>query len=501
MKIAKIIHSSLAAALGLLLLAPGALNGAETQEAEASTNAPAAAPTKTKIHHDALVSIGQDVELKAGESAEAVVVIGGSARVLGDVDNNVVVIGGDADVRGDVGNKVVTVMGNAHLGPKAAVHGDLVTVGGKATVADGATVGGHTQEVGIGAGLAGFPRVQWLRKWFRDCVMELRPLAPGVGWLWWIAGTIFLVYWLIAVLFPHPVQCCVNQLSARPGTTLAVGILAKLAMPFVYALLLFTCIGIIVIPFVFAAGLLALLVGKVAILQYLGGRLGSPFGLKSAQAPVFAFLIGAVLVTLLYMVPIIGLLTLIGVSLWGFGAAVTAICVALRRETPPPAPMPPLGFVPPGPGEGFSAQAAPPAGAAAAAGPAISLPQALAFPRAGFWERMGAGFLDMAVICLSTALAGSFTPLVGVAYFTGMWAWKGTTVGGIVLNLQVVRQDGQPLSFLAAFVRCVAAVFSALVLFLGFFWIGWDREKQGWHDKIAGTVVVRLPRPIALVCL
>jgi uncharacterized RDD family membrane protein YckC len=73
-------------------------------------------------------------------------------------------------------------------------------------------------------------------------------------------------------------------------------------------------------------------------------------------------------------------------------------------------------------------------------------------------------------------------------------------VGGIVLNLQVVRQDGQPLNFLTAFVRSLAALFSALVFFLGFFWIGWDRDKQGWHDKIAGTVVVRVPKSTSLVC-
>jgi uncharacterized RDD family membrane protein YckC len=100
-----------------------------------------------------------------------------------------------------------------------------------------------------------------------------------------------------------------------------------------------------------------------------------------------------------------------------------------------------------------------------------------------------------------TALIGPFTALAAIAYFSGMWAWKGTTVGGIVLNLQVVREDGQPLNFLAAFVRSVAALFSILALFLGFFWIGWDRQKQGWHDKIAGTVVVRLPKAISLVCI
>ena len=47
----------------------------------------------------------------------------------------------------------------------------------------------------------------------------------------------------------------------------------------------------------------------------------------------------------------------------------------------------------------------------------------------------------------------------------------------------------------------VRAALSAVVFFLGFLWIAWDDEKQGWHDRIAGTAVVRLPRGTPLVCL
>ena len=483
MKVTYMIRSCLAVALGWLLFAPVVVNAAPSDH----TNAPA----PPENHRDSRVEIGRDVVVNAGETAEDVVVIGGSAKLLGDVRQDVVVIGGDAEIQGDVAGDVVIVMGDAHLGPKAVVHGDLVTVGGGANLENGAKVHGDTQVIGMAGGPRSFLRLEWLRDWFRECVMELRPLAPSVGWVWWFAGTLFLVYWLIVVLFPHPVQSCVNQLSERPATTLAVGILAHLALPIVLLILVFTCIGLLVIPFLMVAVFLALLVGKVAILQYLGGKLAGPFSLKPGQTPVFAFLIGAVFITLLYMVPVIGFLTLAGVSLWGFGATVTAACVALRRERPPLAPVPPSGFVPPAPGANLSAPDEPP----------LTPPHALAFPRAGFWERMGAGFLDIAVICLSVALAGPFSLLVGLAYFAGMWAWKGTTIGGIVLNLQVVRQDGQPMNFLTALVRSVAAVFSALMLFLGFFWIAWDREKQGWHDKIAGTVVVRLPKPISLVCL
>jgi uncharacterized RDD family membrane protein YckC len=319
--------------------------------------------------------------------------------------------------------------------------------------------------------------------------MKLRPLAPSVGWIWWIAAFFFMLYLLIAVLFPHPVQCCAAQMSARPATTFAVGVLAKMALPILCLMLPITIVGIFVVPFLVMAAFLTLLVGKAAVLEVIGGKLGGGFGFGEGKRPLIAFLIGAVLITILYLVPVIGLLTLCLFGCWGMGAGVTAACVAFRASRPPrpliPVPTP----------------APPPATPSSLLGPPLAPPQALAYPRAGFWERMGAGFLDLALISLATAVCGPFAFLLALAYFSGMWAWKGTTVGGIVLNLQVVRQDGKPLNFLTSFVRSLAAVFSAVLLFLGFFWIGWDSDKQGWHDKIAGTVVVRLPRATSLVCI
>jgi uncharacterized RDD family membrane protein YckC len=116
---------------------------------------------------------------------------------------------------------------------------------------------------------------------------------------------------------------------------------------------------------------------------------------------------------------------------------------------------------------------------------------------------MGAGFLDIVLVSILSAFVGGMPLglLVALAYFAGMWAWKGTTIGGIVVGLKVVRMDGQPLDFTVSFVRSLAAMFSAVVLFLGFLWIAWDKEKQGWHDKIAGTTVIKLPRSTPLVCL
>lgn len=121
-------------------------------------------------------------------------------------------------------------------------------------------------------------------------------------------------------------------------------------------------------------------------------------------------------------------------------------------------------------------------------------------------RRVAAALLDVLLVSMAGGMSGllshggSLPFMLGlVAYFTAMWTWKGTTVGGIVCGLKVVRLDGQPSTWVAMLVRALAAWFGVMVMFLGFLWVAWDPERQGWHDKIAGTVVVKLPRGTPLV--
>ncbi len=241
------------------------------------------------------------------------------------------------------------------------------------------------------------------------------------------------------------------------------------------------------------------------------------------------------------MVPVVGLLTFAITALWGLGAATAAAFVGFKRElpekpsgssTPPPSYTAPVPPTPPTFSTEYPLASAVPEGVAAASAPvnspdaafgsttvppvspqpppAIPVPpikppavDLLAYPKASFWERMGAAFLDTVLVSILGAIVGGppMFFLVALAYFAGMWAWQGTTIGGIVIGLKVVRYDGHALSFTVALVRGLAAAFSIIVLFLGFLWIAWDVEKQGWHDKIAGTVVIRLPKGTPLVCI
>jgi uncharacterized RDD family membrane protein YckC len=91
-----------------------------------------------------------------------------------------------------------------------------------------------------------------------------------------------------------------------------------------------------------------------------------------------------------------------------------------------------------------------------------------------------------------------FIPLF-LAYHVAMWAWRGTTLGGIVFRLRLIRLNGRPPDFTVALVRALGACLSFVVAGLGFFWASWNPEKQSWHDMIAGTVIVKTPRSLPLV--
>ena len=129
-------------------------------------------------------------------------------------------------------------------------------------------------------------------------------------------------------------------------------------------------------------------------------------------------------------------------------------------------------------------------------------------PRAGFWIRFFATALDAALFMIIFGILihprrmedetlgmdwWNFSMIVWLAYHVFMWTWKGTTIGGIITGIKVVRLDARPLDFPVALVRALAAVLSFFVLCLGFFWAGFGSDKKSWHDKIAGTVIVKVP--------
>ena len=83
--------------------------------------------------------------------------------------------------------------------------------------------------------------------------------------------------------------------------------------------------------------------------------------------------------------------------------------------------------------------------------------------------------------------------VLGLAYYVYFWssAGGGQTLGMKALAIKVVKTDGAALSVTTAIIRYVGLIVAFLCLFIGVIWVAFDANKQGWHDKIAGTYVVK----------
>jgi len=75
-------------------------------------------------------------------------------------------------------------------------------------------------------------------------------------------------------------------------------------------------------------------------------------------------------------------------------------------------------------------------------------------------------------------------------YSISMWLLVDKTLGQALLGLRVLRTDGRPLTLGPAVRRVLGYYISFLALFLGFLWVLVDDRRQGWHDKIADTIVI-----------
>jgi uncharacterized RDD family membrane protein YckC len=92
-----------------------------------------------------------------------------------------------------------------------------------------------------------------------------------------------------------------------------------------------------------------------------------------------------------------------------------------------------------------------------------------------------------------TTAGSGLQTLLGVIYFCYFWSsyGKGQTLGMRALNIKVVKTDGSYLDLVGAFLRYIGLVISVIALFIGVLWVLFDAQKQGWHDKIASTYVVK----------
>jgi uncharacterized RDD family membrane protein YckC len=446
---------------------------------------------------DSVVSVFGNTRV-GGPVGDGVVAVFGNVTVTDRVDQAVVSVFGNATVNGHVG-KVVSVFGNVKLGPKAVVEQEVICVMGDVQRDPGAVVRHEVKSIGENFGLG-----EGLATWLKECVFKGRPLAfqQGVQWAWVVALSFLAFYLVLALLFRGGIEKCTAMLETRPGASAITALGAVVLTPFAFVLLCITVVGILVVPFLAGGLFFAGLFGRAVMLAWIGRRLLKVVGLGGMH-PVLGVLVGGVLVLALYTVPVVGVLTYKLIGWLGLGVVLYTLFTSFSREKRIPA-----GVTFPAASVAGVAAGVPVGGVGEVGG--VSLPvagpppliSAVTMPRAGFWIRFGAMWLDLFLLAILAAFMtghGDLAPFGIAAYTAFMWKLKGTTIGGVVCNLKVVRLDGRELDWSTAIVRSLACFLSLAVFGLGFVWVAIDDERQAWHDKIAGTTVVRVPKGVSLL--
>jgi uncharacterized RDD family membrane protein YckC len=139
---------------------------------------------------------------------------------------------------------------------------------------------------------------------------------------------------------------------------------------------------------------------------------------------------------------------------------------------------------------------------------AESIPSSSEMEKGGFWVRSIAYLIDKTVLSLvglffffasRIAQGGDFFTtlilmyfIIEAAYFTYFYGYTGQTIGKMICGLKVVSTEGRLIGYRRAFLRWIGYQISFYIFFFGFFWIAVDPNKQGWHDKIARTFVIKV---------
>lgn len=136
----------------------------------------------------------------------------------------------------------------------------------------------------------------------------------------------------------------------------------------------------------------------------------------------------------------------------------------------------------------------------------------------GALSRLGGALIDLVIISIIAfiirltiarvvGLPAEIVIVYGLLYFVGFWTWRGQTPGKMLIGAKIVRTDGSPVGFIRALLRYIFYLFplftpimffganniAALLIILplvALFIIGFNRQKRGLHDFIAGTCVI-----------
>jgi hypothetical protein len=260
-----------------------------------------------------IIKVGKDIN------------IGNDQRV-----NNAVAIAGQITVSGLVENNVVTVGGSIVLTNSAVVRGDVICIGGVVVQGNGAQVYGNITEMNssnistvVASAFQGnMDAWSWLVDIIKICFFAM----------------IFTLALLMTILFPRPLNAIVDSIQGNKTKSFFWGFLATLMIAPFFMLLVFSFIGIPLIPLAFAAILLAFMFGFIGVSALLGNFVLTKIFRRHKKSLTWETLLGLILLWFIDWIPFyIGtIIKTIAVTIGFGGVFLSLFHHRYHHASPPP---------------------------------------------------------------------------------------------------------------------------------------------------------------------
>jgi hypothetical protein len=286
------------------------------------------------VTHRGTLRVLQDYHLGPNDEVRNATVIYGDVVIDGKVDWDLQVMFGDLRLTKTavIDGSVIVTAGNLVIEEGASIRRDLVVIGGAVTAPPMFTAGGS--HVMIGDAWVG-RNMRSLMPWITRGLTWGRVIVPGISWVWGVLFVFFILTLAINMILHEPVGAFATNLATRPFSAFTTGLLVLLLAGPVSALMAATIIGIAIIPFFLCAIVIAWITGKVGVLRWIGRTIFSRGTEPETRLQAIASVtVGFVAISLLYLVPVVGIVTWAMVGVFGLGAATLHFLGGLRRERP-----------------------------------------------------------------------------------------------------------------------------------------------------------------------
>jgi len=271
--------------------------------------------TQTESTIGFVFGLGDRRTVEPDTVATGLMTLGTDVAINGTVAGDVLMIGGDLTVGGTVEEDIVVIGGDVRLLDGAVVRKDVFALGGKVDRADGASVAGRVRDSTYWEdqlsrewerGGRTFWRMMWARTW------------PGflIGWF-----TLIVFGYLSLHFLRTPLLRIGEAVSRKFWIAVAIGLAALVVAGPLAVLLAMTGVGILVIYPLLIAYVVAAFLGFVALSILLEGLLARMFRLSTKQGSLL-FLLSTLIITALRMIPFVGEIATVIISIIGVGAAV-----------------------------------------------------------------------------------------------------------------------------------------------------------------------------------